>query len=381
MGGIIWSEVFPTKTALCIFVAYMSLFISQGILVTASQDESSNYSYNTICVVLITELVKLIASVGLYCRSDPATKLVKETIDNKHLLLLYFIPSLLYCIYNNLTFKNLSTFDPTTYYLLLQFRVVITGVLFQVIFHKILTRRQWFSLLLLTLGCMVKQLNFGDMFSNTSNTSVSMTMTKTDVINTNNAKNATFSNKNTTGFDLSIDAVYIFIQLICSCLAGVYNEYLLKNVGARVNIYVQNVFMYVDSIVCNVVLLILQGNSMDAINMANLKTVFTFNVIIIILNNAAIGIVTSFFLRYLNSILKTFASALELLFTAILCYLLFNIPIHTNTTISIAVVSFAIYFYSLSPVINNITNNKRTKEHDECPHESVELLKDNHDIV
>lgn len=39
-----------------------------GILVTASQDESNNYHYNTICVVLITELVKLLASALLYCK-------------------------------------------------------------------------------------------------------------------------------------------------------------------------------------------------------------------------------------------------------------------------------------------------------------------------
>lgn len=39
-----------------------------GILVTASQDESNNYHYNTICVVLITEFVKLIASTVLYCK-------------------------------------------------------------------------------------------------------------------------------------------------------------------------------------------------------------------------------------------------------------------------------------------------------------------------
>lgn len=32
MGGIIWSEVFPTKSTLCIFIGYMSLFISQGII-------------------------------------------------------------------------------------------------------------------------------------------------------------------------------------------------------------------------------------------------------------------------------------------------------------------------------------------------------------
>lgn len=48
------------------------------------------------------------------------------------LLRFYMVPSALYCVYNNLMFVNLARFDPTTYYLLLQFRVVITGVIFQV---------------------------------------------------------------------------------------------------------------------------------------------------------------------------------------------------------------------------------------------------------
>lgn len=196
-----------------------------------------------------------------------------------------------------------------------------------------------------------------------------------------NNKNAVYSNKNTTGFDFSIDAVYIFIQLICSCLAGVYNEYLLKNKGASVDIYVQNVFMYIGSIICNISLLILKGDSWEVFNATKIQTVFTFNVIIIIINNAAIGIVTSFFLRYLNSILKTFASALELLFTAILCYILFNIPIHLNTILSIAIVSLAIYLYSLSPVVNTAhVMNKNTKEDRFC-HETVELLKDHQETV
>ena len=47
-------------------------------------------------------------------------------------LLLYIVPSFMYCLYNNLAFVNLANYDPTTYYLLLQFRVVVTGVIFQV---------------------------------------------------------------------------------------------------------------------------------------------------------------------------------------------------------------------------------------------------------
>ena len=146
---------------------------------TASQDESNKYEYNIVSVVLFTEVLKLIISAGLYCkgyglftcrtcvngyracvggcgiffcrphigdlelislffaisfiRRNRFVSLFKEVIKGKDILLLYFVPAFLYCIYNNLAFVNLSTFDPTTYYLLLQFRVVVTGILFQVI--------------------------------------------------------------------------------------------------------------------------------------------------------------------------------------------------------------------------------------------------------
>lgn len=158
--------------------------------------------------------------------------------------------------------------------------------------------------------------------------------------------------KNMTGFDFSISAVFIIAQTICSCLAGVYNEYLLKDKGAEVNIFIQNVFMYLDSIICNVLILVLQGGVVNAFTVTSLKSVFQFKVVIIIVNNAAIGIITSFFLKYMNSILKTFASALELIFTAVLCYILFAIPIYVNTVLSIFIVSVAIYLYSQSPVVN-----------------------------
>jgi Nucleotide-sugar transporter len=97
--------------------------------------------------------------------------------------MLYFVPAFMYCLYNNLAFVNLATFDPTTYYLLLQFRVVITGIVFQVsfqflarewqfsyrhfsldkvLFKKQLSCKQWISLLLLTVGCMIKHIDIGN---------------------------------------------------------------------------------------------------------------------------------------------------------------------------------------------------------------------------
>ncbi|XP_014486767.1 PREDICTED: CMP-sialic acid transporter 2 [Dinoponera quadriceps] len=329
MGGINWNELFPGRWSPVIFISYMALFVNQGILVTWSQ-RSGRYEYNIVAVVLLTEVLKLVISIILYCKDNSMFTLLKEIMTNKKVLLLYMIPSLLYCLYNNLAFVSLARFDPTTYYVLLQLRVVFTGIVFQVIFNKKLSAIQWFSLVFLTVGCMVKHFDIS-------------------VLNTE--------------FHVDSSLLLILIQIICSCLAGVYNEYLLKRQGANINIFVQNVFMYVDSIFCNIVAIVALSIFKNCFNNifsnVDISAFVQPAVVLIMLNNAFVGIITSFFLKNLNSILKTFASAMELMFTALLCWLLFNIPINTNTVISILMVSFAVVLYSRNPVQN--TQPKKTE--------------------
>ncbi|XP_011151647.1 UDP-galactose transporter senju [Harpegnathos saltator] len=331
MGGINWNELFPGRWSPIIFISYMALFVNQGILVTWSQ-RSGRYEYNIVAVVLLTEVLKLFISIILYCKDNSIFTLFKEIRTNKKVLLLYMIPSLLYCLYNNLAFVNLARFDPTTYYVLLQLRVVFTGVVFQVIFNKKLSAIQWFSLVLLTVGCMVKHFDIS-------------------VFNTE--------------FHVDSSLLLVLVQTICSCLAGVYNEYLLKQQGADINIFVQNVFMYIDSIFCNIVVIIALSIFQNCFNNifsnVDISAFVQPIVILIMLNNAFIGIITSFFLKNLNSILKTFASAMELIFTALLCWLIFNIPININTVISIAMVSFAVVLYSRNPVQNTQPRDKESK--------------------
>lgn len=73
----------------------------------------------------------ILVVIAVLC-SHSIVSLLKDVIKDKKVLLLYFVPAFLYCLYNNLSFLNLATFDPTTYYLLLQLRVVVTAILFQV---------------------------------------------------------------------------------------------------------------------------------------------------------------------------------------------------------------------------------------------------------
>jgi len=155
------------------------------------------------------------------------------------------------------------------------------------------------------------------------------------------------------------------IQVCCSVFAGVYNEYIIKNIaGQDVDIMLQNVYMYLDSIFCNIVMLAYNSELKASLSIYALKQMIQVFVIFIILNNSLVGIVTSLFLKNLNSILKAFASALELIFTAILSFLLLRIPLHWNTVLAVIVVSYAVVMYAQNPlkVTNNINDNAKKDE-------------------
>ncbi|XP_049867900.1 UDP-galactose transporter senju [Pectinophora gossypiella] len=336
-----WKNLFPNKEAFIVFALYIILFVFQGVFVTASKTANGGYDYNTTLVVFLSELLKLIASATLYSyRREQKPHICKAIVINYKLLLLYFIPSLLYCFYNNLAFVNLSHYDPTSYYILLQFRVVLTALLFQFLFKKNLTLYQWISLGILTLGCMIK--NF-------------------DAASVNNS---TPEDKGLWSQVFNIYFLSINFQNFCSCLAGTYNEYLLKTTGSNVDIFLQNVFMYLDSVLCNFVILMIKGEVYTIFN--DFKSLANIFVILITINSAVVGIVTSFFLKNLNSILKTYASALELIITAVVCYIIFHILITWSTIVSICLVSIAVAMYFKNPV-NNTNNNSNGFDRDKKP--------------
>lgn len=224
---------------------------------------------------------------------------------------------------------------------MLQLRVVVTGIVFQILFSKRLTNIQWLSLILLTFGCVIKQIGHVKTQSIESNTS-----------------STSFATSPFDYFNLSL--ILILVQVFCSCFAGVYNEYLLKDSTNSAHIMIQNVFMYIDSIICNLLILSLSGlfglssttNLSNIFSSESLAQLFQFKVFLIMLNNALIGIVTSLFLKSLNSILKAFASALELMFTGVLSWLIFGIPLDANTITAILIVSFSTWLYSKNPVQN-----------------------------
>ena len=65
-------------------------------------------------------------------RSHSFSSLVSGVSQYRHVLVLYLVPAALYCLYNNLSFLSLAYFNPTTYFMFMQIRLLLTGVIYQV---------------------------------------------------------------------------------------------------------------------------------------------------------------------------------------------------------------------------------------------------------
>lgn len=360
-------HMFPTKTSFLIFWSYISLFVSQGLLVTAFQ-KSHVYGFNTAIVVLLTEFVKLIICVAVYLYRSQGGGLPALLYDikaNSKLLALYLVPAFLYCLYNNLTFINLQLFDLATYYCLMQFRIVLTAIIYQILFRRQLTKIQWVSLLILTLGCLIKEYGLYNNISglNSPRQTPITTDSSTNTTDTNKSNLTVNPNQSSLSFSpifkFFLSTLLLLFQMFCSCFAGVYNEFLLKDSSTArdADIILQNIFMYLDSMICNLIVfnVIPNSNPREKVEDTDLSTMLinlltSPIVIVLILNNAFSGLVASFFLKSLNSILKTFASALELFVVTFLAWMLFNDNVDKHTVIALILVSVAMIIYSKNPV-------------------------------
>lgn len=137
-----------------------------------------------------------------------------------------------------------------------------------------------------------------------------------------------------------------------------YNEYLLKGKQSDAHLMIQNMCMYLDSIVVNYCGIWLTGGKLG--EAFDTRIFRNLNVAMIVLNNALCGLFTSYFIKMFNSIMKAYAAGIEILLTAILSFYIFAIPISSFTILSIAIVSYATYLFAKSPVVSTDVSSKQT---------------------
>ena len=208
----------------------------------------------------------------------------------------FFCPAYFcHVFYNNVSFYNLQNYNPATYLLFLNLRTVILGFVYQAFFNKKLSSIQWSALVTLTIGCCIKNVDFSDIYSTTTPSDSSSTI---------------LNKVHNFGFMLA--------QILASCTANVYNEFLLKKHSQKMDVWFQNFCMYFNGTVLNLILL-----SYHQENHGKILTMiadFDSSHYLLIFNQAFLGVSASLLLKYLNSIVKAFSTAIEMMASAALSY-------------------------------------------------------------
>ncbi len=291
-----------------VFWGYILTCSFQAILMHNSGTTSeSRFEIRSTSVVLMQDVVKLLFCLSMIGMNSPSWRhCVDQIASHKKYALYYLVPAALYFLYNNLAFVSLSNFDPTTYFVLMQFRIVIVTFCSIVFLKKIVSTNQWLGVVIVTSGALMKILD--------SNVTMS------------------FSSIHILPFLL------VQLQLVLSAAAGLYNEYLLQGRN-RPSTEIQNIFMYLNSILVGLV-----GSSQSVSQ--RVISAEPLTILAMVLTGSAAGLFASYFLRYLDSVRKSIASAIELWITAVLSAIVFGYPISAVAILGLAVITFGIIIYS-----------------------------------
>jgi len=261
---------------------------------------------------LATEVFKLLFSIAFHFYFIPTEKWKQEflTILSQYQIGVYYaVPAIIYSLYNVLMYLNLSLFSPTNYRVLINIRVLWSGLLFQIIFKTRLGSSKWAGLIVLMLGCAVNQISW----------------------------------------DFQLDSsllalASISFQAFLSSSGGVYSELILKQ-NTEISLVVKNIYLYFWATICNLIYIIsFQPNLLIS---ENFFQGWSWTVVGLVFVGSLCGFSTSIFLRYLNVLLKEFAHSAEMLLTAFLTALFFDTPLTINVLVSIVLVAVAIYLYNL----------------------------------
>ena len=145
------------------------------------------------------------------------------------------------------------------------------------------------------------------------------------------------------------------VQALCSSLAGVFTERLIKGnqgegapsaTAPRATVNLQNAALYLWTGVCNTGWMLFRGTLGDATRASNLHVLASPIVFGIILLSSTGGIVTGYFLKHLDSIRRTIASAVEVFFCVLAAWLFFDVPITAATVVAAGLVGTGVCLYS-----------------------------------
>ncbi|EOY07012.1 hypothetical protein QUC31_011566 [Theobroma cacao] len=313
----------------CVLVGF------QPILVYMSKVDG-RFMFSPISVNFLTEVAKVLFAVVMLIFQARNQKVGEKPLLSISTFMqaarnnvLLAVPALLYAINNYLKFIMQLYFNPATVKMLSNLKVLVIAVLLKIIMRRRFSVIQWEALALLLIGISVNQLRSLP--------------------------------EGTTALGLPVSTgayIYTLIFVTVPSLASVYNEYALKS-QYETSIYLQNLFLYGYGAIFNFLAIlgtaVIKGPSSFDILQGHSKATM-----LLIFNNAAQGILSSFFFKYADTILKKYSSTVATIFTGIASAALFGHTLTMNFILGISIVFISMhqFFSPLSKVKDEQQNGK-----------------------
>ncbi|XP_072952537.1 CMP-sialic acid transporter 4 [Typha angustifolia] len=305
----------------------------QPILVYMSKVDGK-FQFSPISVNFLTEVAKVIFAIVMLIFQARNQKVgekpllsVSTFVQAARNNVLLAVPALLYAINNYLKFTMQLYFNPATVKMLSNLKVLVIAILLKIIMRRRFSIIQWEALALLLIGISVNQLR-------------SLPEGSTAV-----------------GVPIATVAyIYTLIFVTVPSMASVFNEYALKS-QFETSIYLQNLFLYGYGAIFNFLgilgTVIYKGpGSFDILQGHSKATMF------LICNNAAQGILSSFFFKYADTILKKYSSTVATIFTGLASAALFGHTLTMNFILGISIVFISMHQF-FSPLAK-VKDDKQT---------------------
>ncbi|KAJ3262593.1 hypothetical protein HK103_000122 [Boothiomyces macroporosus] len=297
------------------WISLITLVVQNSVLVIVMRYSRTipGPRYNTATAVVVSEFIKLIASLIIHIREESRIKKITpqsifmDVFGPTSGWMAMTVPAILYFIQNNLQYVAVSKLDAATFQVTYQLKILTTALFSVGMLKRTLSLKKWVSLVLLTAGVAIVQL----------------------------------SSQNTAGNNENQDKFWGLVAVMCACMF----EKVLK--GSQSSLFLKNVQLAFFSAIPGLIfgVYIANGAEIRENGFFYGYNVWTWGAIAC---QALGGIIVAIVVLYADNILKGFATSISIILSSLMSVVIFDIEITFAFVVGAIVVLYGIILLTIA---------------------------------
>ena len=311
---------------------------------TTSSGEDLYLSSTAVATMELMKFIICLGVVGTQAGSmDGLVKQLRQHIlHSPGELLKLSVPSFLYMIQNNLLYLALSNLDAATYQVCYQLKILTTAVFSALMLKRKFSRTKWMAIVILTIGvAIVQSSGSGDEGSGGEDRDDGEAL----------ASSGSSSQQRLVGL------IAVLCAACTSGFSGVYFERILK--GSSTTLWIRNIQMGLPSVI--LAFLGVYTKDHKAVYERGFFGGYTTIVWIVVIVQAAGGLIVAVVVRYADNVLKTFAASFSIVVSCVVSAILFDFRPNTQFVVGTVLVVSATAMYSRPDGSSFIKRRKRRR--------------------